>query len=163
MDYAEFGFSFGAESGPMQSLVDMVRQLVVRMNTCNQGSQVRLGIALEEALQFMQWRGSFEFSPEQFQQVAMKTEAGQRLLTERQTQAPWNIRKLQVTCRVDTQEVNVTIRHDGPPFAMPQMPMLDDAPELELASNRSVVLFSSLLQKVVFNSENRSLHLLYRK
>jgi CheY-like chemotaxis protein len=163
MEYAEFGFHLGPDPGPLKSLVDMLQQLVVRMNACNDGSQVRLGIALGEALQYMQWRGSFEFTPDEAQQVALRTERGQHLLEQRRREAPWAERKLHVKFRVTPSDVRIDLRHDGAVFDLPALPAADDGLHLDQAADRAVVLFSSLVQKVTFDAAARTLTLVYRK
>src|SRR5262245_16407865 len=64
MDYAELHFRTESDLAAIDRLVELVQQLAASIGVCNCGAQVRLGMALEEALRLAILRGNLELSPE---------------------------------------------------------------------------------------------------
>jgi CheY-like chemotaxis protein len=98
MDFADFRFALRHDNELFQRLVELVQQIAVSIGLCDVAGQVRLGMALEEALTYMQLRGNLELSDEQLQEVHLHSDAGLAIVEQRRSQSPYRDRKLRVEC-----------------------------------------------------------------
>jgi CheY-like chemotaxis protein len=163
MDAADFRFTLGHETELFQRLVELVQQIAVSMGLCDVAGQVRLGMALEEALSYMQLRGNMELSDEQLQEVHMHTDAGLQIVEQRRATAPFRDRKLRVACQIKPHEARLTITHAGPALPVPLRGAAGSSPELEAASDRSLVLMRAFLDDVQFSRTGNEVLLIKRR
>lgn len=160
MDSADFRFTLAYEVDLFQRLVELVQQIAVSMGLCDIAGQVRLGMALEEALSYMQLRGNLELSDEQLQEVHMHTDEGLKIVEQRRQMALFRDRKLRVVCQLKPHEARITITHVGQAMEVPELKK--NSPQLEAASNRSLVLMHAFLDELRFNLAGTELVLVKR-
>lgn len=151
IEFADFRFAIDYDAALYQRMIELVQQIAVSMGVCDVGGQVRLGMALEEALQYMMLRGNFELDDNALQDILMRSPEGLAQIEQRRTTAPYSTRKLRINCRLGADEVRVAVRHEGRPMPPPALPVEGTSPELEAASNRSLVLMTAFLDEVLFD------------
>jgi len=100
MDYAEFRFRTENDFVSTDRLVELVQQLAASIGTCDSGGQVRLGMALEEALRMAILRGNLELSPELLLALSGRTEDAERWIVEGRMEARYRDRRVQVRVKV---------------------------------------------------------------
>lgn len=137
-----------------------MQQIAVSIGLCDVAGQVRLGMALEEALSYMQLRGNLELDDEQLQEVHLHSEAGLAIVEQRRTQTPYRDRKLRVACTLKPHEARITITHVGQAMKVPELNK--DSPQLDAAGNRSLVLMTAFLDELWFNRAGTELVLVKR-
>jgi CheY-like chemotaxis protein len=163
MEHAAFDFKLGDDPSLYERLVELVQTIAVSMGLCDVAGQVRLGMALEEALSYTMLRGNYELTESELQEVHLHSDAGLRLMEERRCRAPYRDRRLQVAVRLSPVEARIAIMHEGTPIPAPSLPAPGTSPELEAAGNRSLVLMTAFLDVVEFKPNGRELVLIKRK
>ena len=163
MDRAELRFHLPYDNTLFARLVELLGQMATSLGVCEVGGEIRLGMAVEEALNYMFYRGNYELNDEQLQQADLHRLEGNRLIEERQHEAPYANRKLVVECLVTSAAAEVKITHEGPALAIPSLPANDSAVELEAAVHRSLVILHTLLDEVSFSDDGRRVTLIKRR
>src|SRR5262245_37267955 len=74
MEYAEFRFRAENDFATTDRLVQLVQQIAASLGVCDTGSEVRLGIALEEAFRLVILRGNLEIAPDMLLALSAKAE-----------------------------------------------------------------------------------------
>lgn len=161
MDYADFRFTLDNDPALFDRLIELVQEIALNMQLCDSGSQVRLGMALEEALRYMMLRGNLECGDDELAEINRRSQAGAEILRWKQTQPQFAARRLLVRCQLGQDEVRVVIIHQGPPFAAP--PLADCGSELEAPAQRSLVLMRAFLDRVEFSSTGSEVLLIKRR
>src|SRR5262249_37083785 len=82
MDYAEFRFRAENDIAATDRLVELVQQLAASIGTCDSGGQVRLGMALEEALRMAILRGNLELTAESLCALSGNSEEAEEWLAQ---------------------------------------------------------------------------------
>jgi len=114
----EFTFSLISDTALIGPLVDLVQQMVVGMRLCDFTGQLRIGMALKEALLNALFHGSLELGLEQMQEVQNKLiqEKDLSLVEQRRSQPPYRDRRIFVEVKISPDEARFVIRDEGPGF-----------------------------------------------
>src|SRR5262245_61447757 len=163
MDYAEFRFRAENDLAATDRLVELVQQLAASIGTCDCGGQIRLGMALEEALRLAIFQGNLELSSDAYAALGGAGEGVERWLAERLTEAPFRDRCVRVHVRITPTQAFVVIAHEGPPWSVLGQDDIEAAPSLDSPADRSLVLMRAFMDEVTFDESGSSVTLIKRR
>jgi CheY-like chemotaxis protein/anti-sigma regulatory factor (Ser/Thr protein kinase) len=126
----------------------------------NDREQVRLSVALEEALTNAIIHGNLEVSSKLREQADGSYE---RLIARRQRQRRYAGRRVRVGCHIDRYLARITVRDEGPGFDVTALPDPRDPEHLALASGRGVLLMRTFMDEVTYNDVGNEVILIKRR
>lgn len=154
--------AFELQSNPdcVSEVVEHVTSQCSRFGVTSQQEQVRVAVALEEALLNAIIHGNLQVSSE----LRENSDDAFRLLVENRRLDPqYAARRVWLDCDVDPQRARIVIRDEGPGFDVAQLPDPRDPVHLTRASGRGVLLMRSFMDEVVYNSIGNEVTLLKRR
>lgn len=142
----------------IEPLVNHLQELLRCVPLGDESERLRVGVAIRHALWIAHYHGNLEIplngnpNDDEFQTLA----------TQRRSQAPYHERSLTVSIQISTQEIIVTIHHEGPGIDISQLP-----PQLETAAVdhswlRGFVLIPSVMDDVRYDNAGRAICLLHK-
>ena len=161
----EFTFSLLNDTALIDPLVDLVQQMVVGMRLCDFTGQLRIGMALKEALLNALFHGSLELGLEQMQEVQDKLiqEKDLSLVEQRRSQPPYRDRRIFVEVKISPDEARFVIRDEGPGFDVSAAPEPGDPAVLEREEGRGLMLIRTFMDEVTHNDLGNEITLVKRK
>lgn len=161
----EFTFSLLNDTALIDPLVDLVQQMVVGMRLCDFTGQLRIGMALKEALLNALFHGSLELGLEQMQEVQNKLiqEKDLSLVEQRRSQPPYRDRRIFVEVKISPDEARFVIRDEGPGFDVSAAPEPGDPAVLEREEGRGLMLIRTFMDEVAHNDLGNEVTLVKRK
>lgn len=163
LEYAEFRFCTENDFAMTDRLVELAQQLAGSIGVCDTGSQVRLGMALEEAFRLTILRGNLELTPESFLVASSHSEEARAWIEERRTKPPFRERRIRVHMQVSADEARFEVTHQGAPLKLAERPPADGFPALEDPTERMLILMRAFMDEVVFHPGGMALTLIKRK
>jgi CheY-like chemotaxis protein len=112
--------------------------------------RLRSGTAFEEALLNALYHGNLEVSSDLKE---VDHTAFYKLVEERRTSSPWQDRRIHVTVKLTSQEVEVAIRDEGPGFDPAKLPDPTDPENLDRPCGRGVMLMRAFMDDVTYNDQ----------
>jgi CheY-like chemotaxis protein len=161
----EFTFSLENDAALIDPLVDLVQQMVVGMQLCDFTGQLRVGVALKEALLNALFHGNLELSLEDMQEVQDKLiqEKDLSLVEQRRSQPPYRDRRIFVDVKISPEEARFVIRDGGPGFDVSAAPDPGDPAVLEREEGRGLMLIRTFMDEVTYNDLGNEVTLVKRK
>ncbi len=165
LDQAQVTLHLDNDVALIPPLVDLFQQLLTSMNFCDAVERVHVGIAVEEALLNALYHGNLALSAEQVQQVRSEVSEGKIswVMHQRQSQAPYRDRKIQVQACVRPDEARFVIRDQGGGFVRAGLPERGDPRTLEQGGGRGLVLMRNFMDEVTFNEAGNEVTLVKRR
>jgi len=159
MTRAEFGFRLENDPLLIPNLVELVKQVVASVQSCDSTVQLRVGMALEESLYAAMLRSNLELTPAEVERIRRRDESAWSLLRQRQAQAELAARRVTVDIRLSCDQSRVEIGHQGKveQGAAPGEPLDMHAPE-----NRGLILMRAFMDEVKYDDGGRKLTLVKR-
>jgi anti-sigma regulatory factor (Ser/Thr protein kinase) len=156
----EVAFTLGNDSILIPPLVNYLVSHLSRLHTFEENIQLRVGVALEEALLNAMYHGNLELDSELRQDGS---DAYYRLAEVRRHEPPFQDRRLHVRLHLTAQEVTFVVRDEGPGFDPGKLPDPTDPANLERASGRGMLLIRTFMDEVTFNSRGNQITLVKRR
>jgi CheY-like chemotaxis protein len=122
--------------------------------------QVRLSVALEEALANAIIHGNLEVSSHLREEPDGSYE---RLIEQRRRELRYGGRIVRITCQIDRDEARICVRDEGPGFDVKALPDPRDPERLALASGRGVLLMRTFMDEVTYNGTGNEVTLTKRR
>src|SRR5262245_36997810 len=163
MEYAEFRFRAENNFAVTDRLVELCRQVAGASGACDVGGQLRLGMALEEALRMAVLRGNLELSPAALLALSARRDEMDIWLAEHCKNPRIGNRRITVAVKVSRDTVDLSIAHEGPPWNISEAPASNGNPSLEDPADRSLVLMRAFMDEVHFDVDGRAVTLVKRK
>ena len=167
LDRSEFTFfvELGNDASLIDPMVDLVQQTVARARLCDSGGQLRIGVALREALLNALLHGNLEIPVEHMD------DAREQLLRQRDLpirsdkpgQKAFRDRRIFVNVRISTEEARFVIRDEGPGFDVSTVPSSWEPGGLEQQGSRSLSLIRAFMDDVAYNEAGNEVTLVKRK
>lgn len=151
-------FTLPNETSLISSLVGYLQRRVTRMGICNEADQVRIGIALEEALVNALFHGNLEISSEVREQDRSVYCA---LVRERRALAPYKDRRVHVAADLSRGQATFTIRDEGPGFNPGDVADPREA-DLDKITGRGLLLMKTFMDEVSFNASGNQVTMVKR-
>jgi CheY-like chemotaxis protein/anti-sigma regulatory factor (Ser/Thr protein kinase) len=140
-------------------LVAELTENLTFMGLCDETEQMRVTVALGEALDNAMIRGNLEIGPD----VRDRDEkAYQQLLAERRQQPPYRDRLVYVTANESRTEAVYIIRDEGPGFDTSHLPDPADPANLEQTTNRGLLLIRAFIDEVSHNAKGNEITMVKR-
>jgi CheY-like chemotaxis protein len=159
----EARFALPSVAPPTMSVVAYVQEVMAQMRLGDATDRVRLGVALDTAVQNLREFGNLEFTPGERNASFESDATGHayfRLLEERAHHAPYAGRNIHVHIRVTPREVHSTLRHEGAGANVRASLEVADADELGIAPGW--LLINSFVDEVRLDETGTELELVRR-
>jgi CheY-like chemotaxis protein/anti-sigma regulatory factor (Ser/Thr protein kinase) len=153
-------FSLDNDRSMVAPLVRYLEECTRQLGLCDEADRMRVGVALEEALLNAIYHGNLEVDSV-LREVDDETFYHQVEL--RQTQAPYQGRRLHVRVELTRDEARYVIRDEGPGFDVSILPDPTDPINLGKVSGRGVLLMRTFMDEVLYNSAGNEVTLVKRR
>jgi CheY-like chemotaxis protein len=158
MKAAAYQFALPSDLSVIFPLVDFLQAHLRRLGLCDLMEELRVGMALREALVNAVIHGNFEIPSD-----LRDKEGYQFLLSERRNQSPYKNRQVHVTAQESSKQVTYKVRDEGPGFNTSTLPDPTDTENLGKATGRGLFLIRTFLDEVKFNDAGNEITLVKRK
>lgn len=148
MRRSQYEFALENDRGLLSPLVNFLLENLQRVGLCDEADQMRLGIALTEALTNALIHGNLEVSSELRQE---DDGAYYDLIRERTGQSPYQERRVHIDAELSPERFMVCIRDEGPGFDTSTLPDPTDPTNLDRPSGRGVMLMRTFVDEVQYN------------
>jgi len=162
LNRSEFTFFLELENDPalIDPMIELVKQSVARIRLCDFTGQLRIGVALKEALLNAILRGNLELGPEEMRTAQ---EDGVNLVQQRRSQLPYRDRRVFIDVKISTEEARFVIRDEGPGFDVSALPDPTESTVGECRSGRGLSLMLTFMDEVTFNDVGNQVTLVKRR
>jgi len=162
LNRTDFAFFLELENDPalIDPLVDLVQQMVADVHLCDFRGQLRIGVALREALLNALYHGNLEIGTAQIQPGG---EDERRLVEQRRLQPPYQHRRILVDVKTSTEEARFVIRDEGPGFDVATILSLSRPGALEPRGKRGLSLMRTFMDEVIYNDAGNEVTLVKRR
>lgn len=137
-------------------LVKQTRELGV----CDDHDQLRVGMALDEALLNAYYHGNLEVSSD-LREVDHR--AYYQLADERRCQSPWQERRIRVEARLSAAEAVFEVSDEGEGFDPAALPDPTDPANLDRPCGRGVLLMRTFMDDVHYNDRGNAVTMVKRR
>jgi len=162
LNRSDFTFLLELENDPslVEPLIRLVKQAAGCIGLCDFTGQVRIGVALKEALLNAMLRGNLELGPQQIQSGQAKVA---RLVEQRRKQPPYRDRRVFVDVEISTEEARFAIRDEGPGFDVAAAHDSIDGVPVEGQGGRGLSLMRAFMDEVTFNEVGNKVTMVKRR
>lgn len=142
-----YRFVLGNQQEEIPAIVAYLRDVVGAVMGVGPKEQMRVAVAVEEAMQNAIVHGNLEISSE------LREAEDNRFyetLNARQNQAPYKDRKVTLEAELNRDSIQLTIRDQGPGFDFTRLPDPTDPEHLLLPHGRGLLLMRAFMDEVVY-------------
>lgn len=153
----ELRFELDNDLSVVPHLVSHLQDCVGLMHLCDETAQLRLGIALSEALTNAVYHGNLELSSE------LRNDEGRNwfdFALSRAQELPFRNRKVHVQASLSRESAKFVIRDEGPGFDPSTLPDPRDPANLDKSSGRGLLLIHCFLDEVHHNAAGNEITLI---
>jgi hypothetical protein len=118
------------------------------MGLCDFTGQVRIGVALKQAVLNAMLRGNLELGP---QPIDAGQAADAAIIDQRRKQPPYCERRVLVDVKISTEDARFVIRDEGPGFDVGSIPDSIGAAGEQAKGGRGLALMRAFMDEVTFN------------
>jgi CheY-like chemotaxis protein/anti-sigma regulatory factor (Ser/Thr protein kinase) len=167
LNRSEFTFfvELGNDASLIDPMVDLVQQTVARARLCDSSGQLRIGVALREALLNALLHGNLEISLEHMddarEQLLRQSDVPMR--PDRPNHRAFDDRRIFVNVRISTDEARFVIRDEGRGFDVSAVPSSWEPGGLEQQGSRSLSLIRAFMDEVIYNEAGNEVTLIKRR
>ncbi len=136
-------------------LIRQLQETMKQLHLCDETGQIRVGVALQEALVNAMHHGNLELGSA----VGAGSHSVQELAAMRRQQAPYGQRRVFVSARVSRERATYVIRDEGPGFDTRALPDPRDAKNLDDATARGMFLIRTFMDEVRHNERGNEIRL----
>jgi CheY-like chemotaxis protein len=144
------------------AVVGYVQESMAAVGLGDATDRLRLGVALDAAIQNAMYLGNLELEQRQLLDAQRHTDAGKafaRLIHERDSQPPYRDRKVHVSVQLTRSGINCVVGHEGPGFDAKAALEADENLELAQTRGGGWVLVKSLVGKLSFDANGNEVTL----
>lgn len=142
----------------LSAIVGFVRESLLSLRFADEGTIIRICVALTESLDNALYHGNLELSSSLRKESSTEWEAAVR---DRSNRSPFKDRRIFVRVEISVAELAFTIRDEGPGFDPADIPDPTNPDNLEQVCGRGVFLTRSFMDEVRYN--DRGNEVLLRK
>jgi len=141
-------FELECDPAHIAPIVSYLVNQCCQFGVANETDQIRVSVALEEALMNAIVHGNLEVSS----RLREKPDGSyEQLIRQRRRQPEFASRRVHVACQIDRHSARICIRDEGRGFDVGSLPDPRDPERLALASGRGVLLMRSFMDEVSYN------------
>lgn len=162
LNRSEFTFFLELENDPglIDATIELAKQSVARIRLCDFTGQLRIGVALKEALLNAILRGNLEITPDEMEAARQN---GINLVQQRRCELPYRDRRVFLDVKISTEEARFVVRDEGPGFDVTSLPDPTESTIGERTSGRGVALMLTFMDDVIFNDVGNQVTLVKRR
>jgi CheY-like chemotaxis protein len=160
MKAAAYHFVLPSDLSAIFPVVDFLQGHLRRLGLCDLLGELRVGMALREALVNAVIHGTFEIPSDLRNKDA---EGYQLLLSERRNQSLYQDRQVHVTAHESPKQVTYKVRDEGPGFNTSALPDPTDPENMRKATGRGLFLIRTFVDEVKFNDAGNEITMVKRK
>ena len=153
-------FIFSSDRSVIPEVVVFCQELLAGFKICSRKEQIRVGIAIEEAVVNGMIHGNLEVGSEL---RGVDDEAYCKLLENRVNQEPYASRKLNMSVHLTANLARFVIRDEGPGFDVSNLPDPTDPENLMKASGRGTLLIRSFMDELWYNDSGNEITIIKYK
>jgi anti-sigma regulatory factor (Ser/Thr protein kinase) len=163
--HVELEYTLRSDPNLIYPLVSCLRRRLAAFELCNATEEVRVSIALEEALLNALYHGNLELSAGELQQLSedLVTDGVSSVIDNRMKLLPFNVRRIHVRAILTRDEAVFVIRDEGPGFEVDRFVPLVIDDELAQPSARGLALMHSFMDAVFHNEVGNEVTLVKRR
>ncbi len=162
-DRVEMSYRLGNNEPLIDAATDLVRQFLEGMQLFDYTENLRLIVAVREALLNALYRGNLELTAEQVQQASEESTSGETgLVDERKALAPYADRKINFDVSINRQQAKFSIRDEGRGFDHSSLPESKTDP-IDMSRRRGLTLMRSFMDEVSYNDIGNEVTLVKRR
>jgi CheY-like chemotaxis protein/anti-sigma regulatory factor (Ser/Thr protein kinase) len=159
LDYRESLFQLGNDPQHIACLIRWVQEELDGLGILDRTGQIRVGVALQEALTNALYHGSLELSSDLRQE---DERAFYETAEERRGLPPYASRRIRVLVRIDRRAATFTIGDDGPGFDTSRIDRPVDPEDLSRIGGRGLLLIRTFMDEVAFNTPGNAITMVKR-
>lgn len=167
LNKADFTFYVELENdiSLIDPLVDLVQQAITRSRLCDTTGQLRIGVAVREALLNALFHGNLEIPADQMRAIREKwcKERDTSLAEQCRQTSPYRDRSIFVDVRISAREARFVIRDEGHGFDVTAVPAVCRPSDLVPESARGLTLIRAFMDDVSFNEVGNEITMIKRK
>lgn len=163
MTSAHFQYTLDGDPAVHQSLLELVQHLAQGMQLCDPTEQVRMSLALDEALRIAYFRGNLELTTAEFDSLEMKQPAMLSKVNQRRASAPYADRRLHVDVQITPQSATFQVRHEGPSLGDIALDDPHDPSAIKYSEKRGAVLMHLFMDDIQFAPNGGEITMTKRK
>lgn len=163
MTSAHFQYTLDGDPAVHQSLLELVQHLAQGMQLCDPTEQVRMSLALDEALRIAYYRGNLELTTAEFDALEMKQAAVVSKVNQRRVAAPYADRRLHVDVQITPQSATFQVRHEGPGLGDIALDDPHDPSAIKYSEKRGAVLMHLFMDDIQFAPNGGEITMTKRK
>jgi len=153
----EFDFELPNDPSLIDPLVDLTQQMLRSLEICDPNGEIQIGVALEQVIQNAMIRGNLELDSETLAAAADP----ELLIRERQSEAPFESRRVQVRLRMSRDEAVFEIHDEGQGFEHVQaQKSIESSADLR---RRGLVLMNTFMDEVEFQGNGSAVRMVKRR
>jgi anti-sigma regulatory factor (Ser/Thr protein kinase)/FixJ family two-component response regulator len=153
-------FEMDNDPGCVTAVVQHVSGQCRRFGITSEQEQLRVAVALEEALLNAMIHGNLQVGSELRER---SDDAFRRLVERRRMEPEYASRRVRLSCEVDGERARIVIRDEGPGFDVASLPDPCDPEYVLRASGRGVLLMRTFMDEVVYNAAGNEVTLIKRR
>lgn len=158
--HSEMSFVLDNDCTLVPSLVDHLQSSITHNSVSDATEQVRIGIALEEALLHALYFGNLEIRDD----LCMTDhDAYCKLVDQRLRTAPYKDRRIHVDGKLTPSAAVFVVRDEGPGYDPAALPNPKDPATLESVSGRGRLLIQAFMDEVRYNSSGNEITMIKRR
>ena len=150
----DFEFNLENDAQIIDPLNDLVQQVVSSQAILNQTDRVRVGVAIENALQNAMFRGNLEMNQEEFPVI------NPQVVKERGSQPPYRDRRVYFRALITPEAVRFMVRDQGPGFDKSLIPSRGDPESFRDGIGRGLVLMTAFMDEITFNEQGNEVEMI---
>ncbi len=160
LEYTETKFVLESECDLTAPIIGYLLEKANRLLLFDENELVRIGLAIDEALNNAIYHGNLEVSSE-----LRERDDGifHTIASERRNQSPFSGRKVEIICRVSSEEFTCVIRDEGRGFAVEAVPDPLAPENLEKAGGRGLFMIRQFMDEVRHNETANEITMIKRK
>jgi anti-sigma regulatory factor (Ser/Thr protein kinase) len=155
----EFVFVLPNDQARIGPVVEFLATEATRVAQCQEIEQMRICLALEEALANALYHGNLEINNDDSDSVQL---CRHDLAEQRRQQLPFCNRRIRVLATIRRDVAAFVVRDDGRGFDPSRLPDPTEESNLERTSGRGVYLMQNLMDEVTFNEIGNEVTLVRR-
>ncbi len=160
---AQVECTFYLDNNParIRPMVDLIQHNLAAIGTGDAMEQIRIGIALEEALSNALYHGNLEISSQEMARVRSEATDGavEQMLSDRLRQQALKDRKIIVDVHITSHTARFVIRDDGPGFNREAV-LNAGSDYFERGENCGTTLMCALMDEVLYNKTGNQVTLI---
>jgi anti-sigma regulatory factor (Ser/Thr protein kinase) len=163
--HVELEYTLRSDPNLIYPLVASFRRRLAAFELCSATEEVRVSIALEEALLNALYHGNLELTASELEQVSddLVADGFSSVIDDRMKLLPFNVRRIHVRAKISRDEAVFVIRDEGRGFEVDRFVPLVIDDELVRPSGRGLALIYSFMDAVFHNDCGNEVTLVKRR